>query len=79
MVFKDYRRAQSFLKSMCMAGKLEIIKVKPIGICYIPSRISSGCYDAAIDGFYADEYTVHKAGITPPTGTECYDAVEVLE
>jgi hypothetical protein len=79
MVFKDYRRAESFLKSMRMTGILKIIRVKPIGICYIPSRISSGCHDAAIYGFYADEYTVHKAGITPPTGTECYDAVEVLE
>jgi len=56
-------------------GYHQILKVRPIGRGKVPKRISySSC---KLHDFYNESYNVGSG--SPPIGTICYQAVEVLE
>jgi hypothetical protein len=72
--------------------QLKIVRVRPIGKKSIPKRIARCCSDSGIDNWYnrqriplaledvfKDMSLEAAPNVDAPYGTECYEAVEVLE
>ena len=73
MVFDTFKNANLFIHNNTLAYK--IIKVRPIGRGKKEPTICSCISEGAINYFYTSKYR----GCSPPPGTICYPAVEVLE
>ena len=85
MVFDYLSLARAFIKHVLgpPLSNFAVVRVKPIGKGTMPLSVSVGVLEEQLSKFYA----IHPApcnpfipyNTTPPLGTTCYEAVEVLE
>ena len=75
MTFKDYNSAKKFYSENQCRFYGSILQVKPFGKAKRVRKVSYRISDALLDIYYGNK---RMNTVTPPNGTLCYHAVEVL-